>query len=206
MPPAARTGMGATASTTSGTSTIVETVPVWPPASVPWATIRSTPELAWRTAWATLPASAATTTSWAWARSIRSGGGGTEGARDQAGPVGERHVEQRLVALRRHVEPGSHRPPFLLVRYLDAVAAQEVVEELLVLDGEQRVEGDVEPALRRHRRTSGEAGGRRRRACRPPRPRSRTARSRACPACAPPPPGSRGHPPWRPPRRRHGSG
>ena len=33
IPPAASTGIGATASTTSGTSTIVVTSPVWPPAS-----------------------------------------------------------------------------------------------------------------------------------------------------------------------------
>ena len=33
IPPAATTGMGWTASTTSGISTIVEIVPVWPPAS-----------------------------------------------------------------------------------------------------------------------------------------------------------------------------
>ena len=51
MPPAASTGVGATASTTSGTSTMVETSPVWPPASVPWATIRSAPAALWRSAW-----------------------------------------------------------------------------------------------------------------------------------------------------------
>ena len=39
MPPAASTGVGATASTTSGTSTIVPISPVWPPASEPWAMI-----------------------------------------------------------------------------------------------------------------------------------------------------------------------
>ena len=40
IPPAASTGTsGPTASTTSGTSTIVETSPQWPPASVPWATM-----------------------------------------------------------------------------------------------------------------------------------------------------------------------
>ena len=43
IPPAARTGVGETALTTSGTRTIVEMVPVCPPASVPWATMRSTP-------------------------------------------------------------------------------------------------------------------------------------------------------------------
>ncbi len=44
MPPAASTGVGATASTISGTSTIVAISPVCPPASVPWATITSTPK------------------------------------------------------------------------------------------------------------------------------------------------------------------
>ena len=39
-----------TASTTWGTSTIVEISPQWPPASVPWATITSTPIATWRSA------------------------------------------------------------------------------------------------------------------------------------------------------------
>ncbi len=43
MPPAASTGIGRDASTTSGTSTIVAISPVWPPASLPWATMMSTP-------------------------------------------------------------------------------------------------------------------------------------------------------------------
>jgi len=42
MPPAATTGMGDTASTSCGTSTIVLTVPLKPPASPPWAMITST--------------------------------------------------------------------------------------------------------------------------------------------------------------------
>ena len=71
MPPAASTGIGATASTTSGTSTIVEISPVWPPASVPWATMMSAPAVAWRAAWTGEPASAATSTSSRWARSTR---------------------------------------------------------------------------------------------------------------------------------------
>ena len=76
MPPAARTGRGATASTTSGTRTMVATRPVWPPASVPWATIMSAPASAWRRACSRLPASAATGMSWLWARSRKWGGGG----------------------------------------------------------------------------------------------------------------------------------
>ena len=44
MPPAASTGVsGPTASITSGQSTTDEMSPVWPPASVPWATMMSTP-------------------------------------------------------------------------------------------------------------------------------------------------------------------
>ncbi|COY66756.1 Uncharacterised protein [Mycobacterium tuberculosis] len=76
IPPAASTGVGDTASTTSGTRTMVATSPVWPPASVPCATIRSTPAAACRRACCAVPARAATSTSWLWARSTRSGGGG----------------------------------------------------------------------------------------------------------------------------------
>ena len=44
IPPAATTGTRpATASTTWGTSTVVATEPVWPPASPPWAMMKSTP-------------------------------------------------------------------------------------------------------------------------------------------------------------------
>ena len=76
MPPAARTGVGATASTTSGTSTMVETSPVWPPASVPWATMTSTPAALCRSAWVRLPASAATDTPASCALVMSEGGGG----------------------------------------------------------------------------------------------------------------------------------
>ena len=55
-PPAATTGTcSPTASTTCGTSAIVATVPVCPPASVPWATTKSTPLATALTAWRTLP-------------------------------------------------------------------------------------------------------------------------------------------------------
>ncbi len=43
MPPAASIGVGATASMTSGHSTIEPISPVWPPPSVPWAMTMSTP-------------------------------------------------------------------------------------------------------------------------------------------------------------------
>ena len=56
MPPAATTGTRSpTASTTWGTSAIVATWPVWPPASVPWATTMSQPASTAAIAWATLP-------------------------------------------------------------------------------------------------------------------------------------------------------
>ena len=57
------TGVGATASTTSGTSTIVAISPVWPPASPPWATTTSTPLSTWDLACSARPASAATSMS-----------------------------------------------------------------------------------------------------------------------------------------------
>ena len=61
MPPAASTGTsGPIASTTSGHSTIDEISPVWPPASVPCATMMSTPFARCFSAWRTELASAAT--------------------------------------------------------------------------------------------------------------------------------------------------
>src|SRR6266851_3234575 len=75
IPPAASTGVGATASTTSGTRTIVAISPVCPPASVPWATMRSAPAALWRSACTRAPARAATRTPAPWARSISVGGG-----------------------------------------------------------------------------------------------------------------------------------
>ncbi len=77
MPPAASTGTsGPTVSTTCGTSTIVEISPQWPPASVPCATMTSTPRLTWRSACCLLPTSPPTSTPWAWACSMMYGGGG----------------------------------------------------------------------------------------------------------------------------------
>jgi hypothetical protein len=76
IPPAARTGVGETALTTSGTRTMVEMVPVWPPASVPWATMRSTPAACWRRACSAVPTSAATMTPRSLAWRTTSGGGG----------------------------------------------------------------------------------------------------------------------------------
>src|ERR1700722_18336094 len=46
-PPAAGTGMGATASMTSGHRTIEPTSPVWPPPSEPWQMTMSTPAAWW---------------------------------------------------------------------------------------------------------------------------------------------------------------
>ena len=64
---------------------------------------------------------------------------GSERAGDQPDVVAERHVEQRLVALRRDVQatsvPPRHGPLLLLHR--DPVAHQQVVEERAVLLGKQ---------------------------------------------------------------------
>lgn len=74
IPPAAMTGTDPATSTTSGTSTIVETKPAWPPASPPWAMITSAPAETASTAWSRF------TTCWIHrmpsecARSIRSRG------------------------------------------------------------------------------------------------------------------------------------
>ncbi len=65
MPPAASTGtsrIGLMALITSGTSTMVETSPQWPPASVPCTTRISTPAATWRSACSLAPTSAATGT------------------------------------------------------------------------------------------------------------------------------------------------
>jgi hypothetical protein len=75
MPPAATTGtLSPTASTTWGTSAIVATRPVWPPASVPWATTMSQPAATASTAWRTLPHMFTTTTPCWWHSSITSRG------------------------------------------------------------------------------------------------------------------------------------
>ena len=75
MPPAATTGTRSpTASTIWGTSGRVATCPVWPPASVPWATTRSHPASTARTACSTLPHMLTTTTSWRWQSSTTSVG------------------------------------------------------------------------------------------------------------------------------------
>ncbi len=62
-PPAATTGTRSpTASTTWGTSAIVATSPVWPPASVPWATTMSQPASTAAVACRTFPHMLATRT------------------------------------------------------------------------------------------------------------------------------------------------
>ncbi len=76
MPPAASTAASSpTASTISGTSTIVAISPVWPPASVPWAMTMSTPLSTCERACLALPASAATGTPCSCAWSMTSFGG-----------------------------------------------------------------------------------------------------------------------------------
>ena len=75
MPPAATTGTRSpTASTTWGTRAIVAIWPVWPPASVPWATTMSHPASTASTAWRTLPHMLTTSRPLAWHRSTTSRG------------------------------------------------------------------------------------------------------------------------------------
>ena len=75
MPPAPSTGMS-TASTISGISTIEPISPVCPPASEPWAMIRSTPAAWWRSACCGRPASAPISRPSSFTRSMRNCGGG----------------------------------------------------------------------------------------------------------------------------------
>jgi len=74
-PPAASTGVGATASMIWGHSTRLATSPVCPPPSVPWAITMSTPASLWRTAWCTFPHSAATARPVSFTLAMISGGG-----------------------------------------------------------------------------------------------------------------------------------
>ena len=75
MPPAATTGTRSpTASTTCGTSAIVAMRPVWPPASVPWATTMSHPASTAATAWRTLPHMFTTSSPLEWHSSTTSRG------------------------------------------------------------------------------------------------------------------------------------
>ena len=67
-PPAASTGIGATALTTIGTSGIVPIVPMCPPPSVPWATITSAPARAAAFASATVETMCMKRAPSAWAR------------------------------------------------------------------------------------------------------------------------------------------
>ncbi len=76
IPPAATTGMlSPTASTIWGTSGMVDTVPVWPPASLPWATTTSHPASRARRAWSTLPHMLTTRTPWRVAQSSTTSAG-----------------------------------------------------------------------------------------------------------------------------------
>jgi len=75
MPPAASTGIGATASITCGHSTRLPISPVWPPPSVPCAITKSTPaSLCWIACF-TLPHSAPTSRPLAWMSLMTSVGG-----------------------------------------------------------------------------------------------------------------------------------
>src|SRR5579884_3027347 len=74
-PDAASTGVGATASTTSGQSTTLPISPVCPPPSVPWAITMSTPAALCARACFSDPHSAATSRPASWISPMTSGGG-----------------------------------------------------------------------------------------------------------------------------------
>ncbi len=139
MPPAPSTGVGCSASTTCGTSTIVAMVPVWPPASPPCAMTRSTPIACDRFACSTVPARAATFTPRECARVDEVGARGAERAGDQAHRVAERDVEQLVALLRRHRQPAGARLDALGQRR-HVVPREHVVEELPLLRRQQRSE------------------------------------------------------------------
>ncbi len=131
MPPAASTGTGATASTTCGTSTIVEISPVWPPASVPCATIRSAPAATCLRACSTVPTSAATGTPAARALGHHLRRRRPERAGDQPDRVLERHVDQPGRARRGHppaelVRRGAGHGAGPLTPYFDSRCGDEV--------------------------------------------------------------------------------
>ena len=132
MPPAARTGVsGPTASMTSGHSTTDEISPVWPPASVPWATMMSTPLSLCFSACRGLLASAATAMSCSCAVCTTSAGGGPSAFDEQRHRVLERDVHLR--------EPGGVGPAEQVVRVAvvgqrrDVVLREHLLDEVAVL-------------------------------------------------------------------------
>src|SRR3990172_210771 len=104
MPPAASTGLGATASTTCGTSAIVPTRPVWPPASAPCATTTSVPPSATRRAFFTFPTRAITLTPAAWNSS-------TYGAGLPRPEANTGTFSARIVSIWERVKPGPKTAP-----------------------------------------------------------------------------------------------
>ena len=150
MPPAASTGVGATASTTSGTSTMVAISPVCPPASVPCATMRSTPAALVALGVGHGAGQGGHSHSGVVRPRDERGRRWPEGARHQGDVMGEGHVEQGLVALGGHVgEDVALRPGAQVGGELGhVVATQDVVDELLLGGGEELAHGiGVEPAL-----------------------------------------------------------
>ena len=136
-PPAASTGMGATASTTSGHSTMLPTSPVWPPPSDPWQMMKSSPAALWLRACLTDPARAPIISPAPWTRSTTSGGGVpralamsfTLGCRratvEQPGGMGRRPPDHPVGA------------PLVLGDLRDAVVGEDLEGELLVLGRHQ---------------------------------------------------------------------
>ena len=94
MPPAPSTGMS-TASTISGISTIEPISPVCPPASEPWAMIRSTPAAWWRSACCGRPGERADQPALLLHPVDQELRRRAERVGDEGGPVGQRDLELR---------------------------------------------------------------------------------------------------------------
>src|SRR5579884_2542903 len=129
IPPAATTGTcPATASTIWGTRAMVATWPVWPPASVPWATTMSQPAATARRAWSTLPHMLITSTPCLWHSSMTSRGTPRPATNTLAPPSDLAHLGGEVRRRRRQqVDPEGlvgerlHRPH--LVDHLHRLAA-----------------------------------------------------------------------------------
>ena len=134
-------GHRSTASTTSGTSTIVAISPVWPPASVPWATIRSAPAASCRAACSTVPASAATGMSAPCARSMKCGGGGPSAeATSRVSCANSTSSSGAMLFGSMRMPPTPASKPVVLWQRRHVVAREQVVDERLVLVGHEAAE------------------------------------------------------------------
>ncbi len=154
MPPAASTGtsrIGLIALITSGTSTMVETSPQWPPASVPCTTRISTPAATWRSACSLAPTRAATGTPCFLPISIIAFGGTPSAlAISRIGCRNETSSTLQRASARRTAAAGCRR--LRVIVQLDAVFLQQAPGEVAVLGRDARFQafpGDVLFARRR---------------------------------------------------------